>query len=70
MHISNASFKSEFTNQIITHHPIRYSTTRTEKSQLKPINYLQKTYKQNLVENLFLEKQDELTSSMKTNTHL
>ena len=71
MHTSNASFKSGFKDQINTYHTIRYSATRTEKSQPKtPINCLQKTHKQNLVEKLFLKKQGELKPSRKTNTQL
>ena len=47
--------KLRFTNQIITHHTIRSSATRMEKSQLKHINCRQKTHQQNLAENLFLK---------------
>ena len=45
--------KLEFTDQIDTHHTIRYSATRTEKSQPKSHQSPPETHKQNLAENLF-----------------
>ena len=70
MHTSNTTFKSGFTNKINTHHPIRYSTTCTKKSQPKPHQLPPEIHKQNLVEKLFFEKMGELTPSKKTNTYL
>ena len=66
--------KLGFTDQIITHHIIRYSATRTEKSQLKHFcsnlsTAARSLTHKNLAENVIL-KTGELTLSRKTNTHL